>query len=97
MQALVKLALEPEWEPRFEANSYGFRPGRPTYARSPSTGIPDTQVTPTHNGGSRFSYCSERPWSELSCAAGSDGGCFVEPSPVISRKRRIWASVGGQR
>lgn len=28
MQALVKLALEPEWECRFEANSYGFRPGR---------------------------------------------------------------------
>ena len=28
MQALVKLALEPEWESRFEANSYGFRPGR---------------------------------------------------------------------
>jgi RNA-directed DNA polymerase len=27
-QALVKLALEPEWESRFEANSYGFRPGR---------------------------------------------------------------------
>ena len=30
MQALVKLALEPEWECRFEANSYGFRPGRCT-------------------------------------------------------------------
>src|SRR5215831_5812027 len=27
-QALVKQALEPEWEARFEANSYGFRPGR---------------------------------------------------------------------
>lgn len=27
-QALVKLVLEPEWEARFEANSYGFRPGR---------------------------------------------------------------------
>lgn len=27
-QALVKLALEPEWEAQFEANSYGFRPGR---------------------------------------------------------------------
>jgi RNA-directed DNA polymerase len=27
-QALVKLALEPEWEARFESNSYGFRPGR---------------------------------------------------------------------
>jgi len=30
MQTVVKLALEPEWEPRFEANSYGFRPGRCT-------------------------------------------------------------------
>lgn len=28
MQALVKAALEPEWEARFEGNSYGFRPGR---------------------------------------------------------------------
>lgn len=27
-QALAKLALEPEWEAKFEANSYGFRPGR---------------------------------------------------------------------
>ena len=30
MQMLVKLALEPEWETRFETNSYGFRPGRCT-------------------------------------------------------------------
>jgi RNA-directed DNA polymerase len=28
LQALVKLALEPEWEAKFEPNSYGFRPGR---------------------------------------------------------------------
>jgi RNA-directed DNA polymerase len=28
LQSLVKSALEPEWEARFEANSYGFRPGR---------------------------------------------------------------------
>jgi RNA-directed DNA polymerase len=28
LQALFKLAMEPEWEARFEANSYGFRPGR---------------------------------------------------------------------
>ncbi len=27
-QAVVKNALEPSWETRFEANSYGFRPGR---------------------------------------------------------------------
>jgi RNA-directed DNA polymerase len=27
-QSLLKLALEPEWEAKFEPNSYGFRPGR---------------------------------------------------------------------
>jgi len=30
-QALVKLAIEPEWESKFEPNSYGFRPGRSTH------------------------------------------------------------------
>jgi RNA-directed DNA polymerase len=28
LQAMVKSALGPEWEARFEASSYGFRPGR---------------------------------------------------------------------
>lgn len=28
LQTVAKMALEPEWESRFEANSYGFRPGR---------------------------------------------------------------------
>ena len=28
LQALVKMALEPEWEAKFEPNSHGFRPGR---------------------------------------------------------------------
>ena len=28
LQALFKMALEPEWEAKFEPNSYGFRPGR---------------------------------------------------------------------
>lgn len=27
-QALLKIAIEPEWEAKFEPNSYGFRPGR---------------------------------------------------------------------
>ena len=31
LQALVKLALEPEWEAKFEGNSFGFRPGRSTH------------------------------------------------------------------
>ncbi|MBC6476326.1 MAG: group II intron reverse transcriptase/maturase, partial [Hormoscilla sp. GM102CHS1] len=28
LQGVVKIALEPEWEAVFEANSYGFRPGQ---------------------------------------------------------------------
>lgn len=31
LQALFKIALEPEWEAKFEPNSYGFRPGRNTH------------------------------------------------------------------
>ena len=27
-QTLLKMAIEPEWEAKFESNSYGFRPGR---------------------------------------------------------------------
>jgi RNA-directed DNA polymerase len=30
-QTLVRLALEPEWEARFEPNAFGFRPGRSTH------------------------------------------------------------------
>jgi RNA-directed DNA polymerase len=30
-QALMKLALEPEWEAKFEPHSYGFRPARSTH------------------------------------------------------------------
>ena len=33
-QTLAELALEPEWEARFEPNSYGFRPGRSATMRS---------------------------------------------------------------
>lgn len=31
LQAMVKNALEPHWEARFEGSSYGFRPGRSTH------------------------------------------------------------------
>lgn len=34
LQTLVKLVLEPEWEARFEPNSYGFRPGRSAHDAS---------------------------------------------------------------
>jgi RNA-directed DNA polymerase len=40
-QALAKLALEPEWEAKFEPSSFGFRPGRSTHDAIP--------IIPTHH------------------------------------------------
>ena len=39
LQAMVKNALEPEWEANFEGTSYGFRPGRSCHIMSGSTTI----------------------------------------------------------
>lgn len=49
MQAIVKLALEPESESRFEANSYGFRPGRSTM-----DAITAIHITLSHQGSSEW-------------------------------------------
>ena len=43
-QTLVKLALEPEWEARFEPNSYGFRPGRSPHDAVESV-FPNTTIS----------------------------------------------------
>jgi RNA-directed DNA polymerase len=47
LQAVIKAALEPEWEALFEPNSYGFRPGRSCHDainRSSHSAIPGRQV-----------------------------------------------------
>jgi RNA-directed DNA polymerase len=49
LQMLVKMALEPEWETRFETNSYGFRPGRCTM-----DAIVALHLTLTHSGASAW-------------------------------------------
>lgn len=43
LQALVKLALEPEWEAKFEPNSYGFRPGRSCHDGATRSRVPLTE------------------------------------------------------
>lgn len=47
LQALVKLALEPEWEARFEPNSYGFRPGRSCHDTIEAIFAVDSQLART--------------------------------------------------
>jgi hypothetical protein len=44
-QGRVRIALEPEWEARFEARSYGFHPGEAAPMRSP----PYTPLSKGHN------------------------------------------------
>jgi hypothetical protein len=46
-QAIIKNALEPSWEARFEAHSYGFRPGRSCHdaIRLASINYPNGQTT----------------------------------------------------
>jgi len=85
MQALVKLALEPEWESRFEANSYGFRPGR-----SCQDAIEAIHTTLNHRG------CSE--WildADISgCFDHIDHNALLKRVPVFDKTIRRWLKAG---
>jgi RNA-directed DNA polymerase len=70
-QTLVRLALEPEWEARFEPNSFGFRPGRSVHdaigaiflaIQQKPKFVLDADIAACFD---HASWCSaqERPWS----------------------------------
>ena len=72
MQAIVKMALEPEWEDRFEANSYGFRPGRSChdaiwaihrtlYQKGSSEWVLDADISGCLDGSSNYPRFLVRP------------------------------------
>ena len=85
MQALVKLAMEPEWECRFEANSYGFRPGRAC-----QDAIEAIYTTLNHSG------CSE--WildADISgCFDNIDHNTLLERIPVFKETVQKWLKAG---
>jgi RNA-directed DNA polymerase len=85
MQAIVKAALEPEWEARFEANSYGFRPGRCTM----------DAVTAIHTTMSRKD-CSQ--WvldADISgCFDNIDHGPLLAKLPVFTTTLGQWLKAG---
>ena len=69
-QMLAKLALEPEWEAKFEPNSYGFRPGRSCHDAiemifTAITTNPNLCMTPTSKA---VSITSTRKPSYANCA-----------------------------
>ncbi len=85
MQAMVKTALEPEWEARFEANSYGFRPGRCTM----------DAIEAIHTTVNRED-CSQ--WildADISgCFDNIDHGPLLAKLPVFTTTLRQWLKAG---
>jgi RNA-directed DNA polymerase len=85
MQALIKLALEPEWESRFEANSYGFSPGRAC-----QDAIEAIYASLNHQG------CSE--WvldADISgCFDNIDHQALLDQIPVWKETVRKWLKAG---
>jgi RNA-directed DNA polymerase len=85
MQAIVTAALEPEWEARFEANSYGFRAGRGTMDAI------EAMQTTTHR-----QEC--RSWildADISgCFDQIDHGPWLAKLPVFTPTVRQWLKAG---
>jgi len=85
MQAIVKAALEPEWEARFEANSYGFRPGRCTM----------DAIEAIHTTTNRKDC---RQWildADMSgCFDNIDHGPLLAKLPVFTTTLRQWLKAG---
>jgi RNA-directed DNA polymerase len=85
MQAVVKAALEPEWEARFEANSYGFRPGRRTM-----DAIEALWTTLNQKGSSRWILDADIS----GCFDNIDHGPLLAKLPVFTTAIRRWLKAG---
>ena len=86
LQALVKLALEPEWEARFEPNSYGFRAGRSCHdaVKAIFTAI---RFKPKYVLDADIAKCFDRINQEALLRK-------LNTSPTIRRQVRAWLKAG---
>jgi len=85
MQAIVKAALEPEWEARFEADSYGFRPGRCTM-----DAIEAIHTTLNRKGSSRWILDAD----VSGCFDNIGHGPLLAKPPVFTATVRRWLKAG---
>ena len=85
MQAIVKAALEPEWEARLEANSYGFRPGRCTM-----DAIEAIHVTLSQKHSSAWVLDADIS----GCFDTIDHGPLLATLPVFTATLRRWLHAG---
>jgi RNA-directed DNA polymerase len=86
MQAMVKLAREPEWESRFAANSYGFRPGRSTL----------DAITAIHTAMSRKNGSQWVLDADITgCFDNIDHTALLTRVPMFTMTIRRWLKAGG--
>ncbi len=86
LQALVKLALEPEWEAKFEPNSFGFRPGRSCH---------DAIVAIFNEVKAKAKYVLDADISKCFDRINHDALLRkLNTSPTIRRQVRAWLKAG---
>lgn len=86
LQSLVKMALEPEWEAKFEPNSYGFRPGRSCHDAIEAIFI-SINKKPKFVLDADISKCFDRINHEALLTK-------LNTSPTIRRQVRSWLKAG---
>ena len=85
MQAIVKFALEPEWESRFEVNSYGFRPGRSTM-----DAITAIHTTTSRRGSSQWVLDADIS----GCFDNISHNALLNRLPIFTKVIRRWLKAG---
>lgn len=86
-QALVKLALEPEWEAKFESGSYGFRPGRSCHDAM------EKIFLSLHHGTPKYVYDADI----RKCFDRIDHDALLEKLntfPIMKKQIRAWLKAG---
>src|SRR5919199_2446400 len=85
-QTTVKLALEPEWEAKFEPNSFGFRPGRSCH---------DAIVAIFNEVKAKAKYVLDADISKCFDRINHDALLRkLNTSPTIRRQVRAWLKAG---
>jgi RNA-directed DNA polymerase len=85
-QALVKLVLEPQWEARFEANSYGFRPGRSCHDAIEAI-FQEIRYKPKYVLDADITKCFDRIYHNALLAK-------IDTFPLLKRIIRGWLKAG---
>jgi len=86
VQTLMKLALEPEWEAKFEPNSYGFRPGRSCHDAIQAI-FNEVRLKPKYVLDADIAKCFD-------CINHSALLKKVDSTPTITRQIKAWLKAG---